>query len=52
MNAVDQIEILDFVYREWFPRRDRGRDVSFSSRQLLLEIHAIWLKVAAFHMRL
>ena len=31
MSGLDHLEILDFVYQEWFPHRDRGKDVSLGS---------------------
>lgn len=31
VNAMVHVEILEFVYREWFPHRDRERDISFDS---------------------
>ncbi len=55
LSAIDHLDVLEFVYREWFPHRDRERDISFGSFfGKFMRFHPLVevVEVVSFHQRL
>ena len=55
MNGIDHVQMLEFVYREWFPHRDRERDIfldSFFGKFMRFYPPVGMAEVVRFHQRL
>ena len=55
LSAIDHLDLLEFVYREWFPHRDREKDISFGSffgKFMRFYPLVEMVEVVSFHQRL